>query len=54
LPAILSQEEVVQLIDAACPSFHRDVLMTLYATGARCTDGEGGSVSAFMCARSGE
>jgi len=29
LPAILSQEEVAQLIDAACPSFHRTLLMTL-------------------------
>ena len=38
LPAILSQEEVVQLIDAACPSFHRTILMTLYATGARCAE----------------
>src|ERR1700740_1904522 len=35
LPAILSQEEVTQLIDAACTAFHRTVLMTLYATGAR-------------------
>jgi len=35
LPTILSQEEVVQLIDAACPLFHRTLLMTLYATGAR-------------------
>jgi site-specific recombinase XerD len=31
LPAILSQEEVTRLIDAACTSFHRTVLMTLYA-----------------------
>jgi len=35
LPAILSQEEVAQLIDAACPPFHRTIVMTLYATGAR-------------------
>jgi integrase/recombinase XerD len=35
LPAILSQEEVAQLIDAASTSFHRTLLMTLYATGAR-------------------
>ena len=35
LPAILSQEEVVQLIQAAGPSFHRTLLMTLYATGVR-------------------
>jgi len=38
LPAILSQQEVAQLIDAACPSFHRTLLMTLYATGARCAE----------------
>ena len=35
LPAILSQEEVAQLIDAASRAFHRTLLMTLYATGAR-------------------
>ena len=35
LPTILSQEEVAQLIDAACTPFHRTVLMTLYATGIR-------------------
>src|SRR5256714_5566915 len=35
LPTILSQEEVAQLIDAACTPFHRTVLMTLYATGVR-------------------
>ncbi len=35
LPAILSQEEVTQLIQAASTSFHRTLLMTLYATGAR-------------------
>jgi site-specific recombinase XerD len=35
LPMILSQEEVAQLIDAACTPFHRTVLMTLYATGVR-------------------
>jgi len=35
LPVILSQEEVAQLIDAACPPFHRTILLTLYATGAR-------------------
>ena len=38
LPAILSQEEVAQLIDAACPPFHRTILTTLYATGARCAE----------------
>jgi len=35
LPEILSQEEVARLIDAAEFSFHRILLMTLYATGAR-------------------
>jgi integrase/recombinase XerD len=35
LPTILSQEEVVRLIDAANTPFHRTVLMTLYATGMR-------------------
>ncbi len=35
LPAILSQEEVARLIDAAHTPFHRVVLMTLYATGVR-------------------
>src|SRR3984893_1961480 len=35
LPAILSQEEVAQLIQAASTSFHRTLLMPLYATGAR-------------------
>jgi integrase/recombinase XerD len=35
LPVILSQEEVARLIQAAGTSFHRTLLMTLYATGAR-------------------
>ncbi len=35
LPAILSQDEVARLIDAAYTPFHRIVLMTLYATGVR-------------------
>ncbi len=35
LPAILSQEEVAHLIDAASTLFHRTLLITLYATGAR-------------------
>src|ERR1700740_2761289 len=35
VPAILSQEEVARLIDAADNSFHRTLLMTLYATGVR-------------------
>jgi site-specific recombinase XerD len=38
LPAILSQEEVTQLIDAARTPFHRTLLMTLYATGLRCAE----------------
>ncbi len=32
---ILSQEEVTRLIDAALTPYHRILLMTLYATGAR-------------------
>src|SRR5689334_16004553 len=35
LPTILSKEEVAQLIQAASTSFHRALLMTLYATGVR-------------------
>lgn len=35
LPTILSQEEVGRLIDAALTSYHRTLLMTLYATGVR-------------------
>jgi integrase/recombinase XerD len=35
LPQVLSQEEVSRLIDAAEMPFHRILLMTLYATGAR-------------------
>jgi len=35
LPTILSQEEVAQLIDGARTPYHRVLLMTLYATGAR-------------------
>src|SRR4029078_522483 len=35
LPAILGQEEAAQLIQAAGTSFHRTMLMTLYATGVR-------------------
>jgi len=35
LPAVLSQEEVSQLINAAPTPFYRILLMTLYATGAR-------------------
>ena len=35
LPQVLSREEVTRLIDAAEFPFHRILLMTLYATGAR-------------------
>src|SRR5437763_11005121 len=35
VPSILSQQEVARLIDAADSSFHRTLLMTLYATGVR-------------------
>src|ERR1700746_892902 len=35
LPSILSREKVTQLIDAALTPYHRTLLMTLYATGAR-------------------
>src|ERR1700758_4820700 len=35
LPAILSREEVAQLINAALTPFQRTLLMTLYATGVR-------------------
>jgi site-specific recombinase XerD len=35
LPTILSQDEVARLIDAALTPYHRTLLMTLYATGAR-------------------
>jgi len=35
LPQILSQQEVECLINAASTAFHRTLLMTLYATGAR-------------------
>src|SRR5215510_4264049 len=35
LPQILSEEEVVRLIEAASTSYHRVILMTLYGTGVR-------------------
>ena len=35
LPTVLSQEEVARLINAASTSYHRALLMTLYATGVR-------------------
>jgi len=38
LPQILSKQEVERLINAASTAFHRTLLMTLYATGARNTE----------------
>jgi integrase/recombinase XerD len=38
LPAVLSPTEVARLIQAASTSFHRTLLLTLYATGARCAE----------------
>jgi integrase/recombinase XerD len=38
LPTVLSQEEVARLIDSAPTPFYRILLMTLYATGARCAE----------------
>jgi integrase/recombinase XerD len=38
LPTILSREEVTQLIDAARTPGERILLMTLYATGVRCSE----------------
>ena len=38
LPTILSQEEVARLINSARNSFDQVLLMTLYATGARCAE----------------
>ena len=35
LPVILSEEEVGRLIESACSSYHRVILMTLYGTGVR-------------------
>ena len=35
LPQVISPQEVARLIDAAEMSFHRILLMTLYATAAR-------------------
>ena len=35
LPVILSEEEVVRLIESASTSYHRVILMTLYGTGLR-------------------
>jgi site-specific recombinase XerD len=35
LPAILTQEEVVRLLDSASNLFHRAMLMTAYSTGMR-------------------
>ena len=38
LPTVLSQEEVTQFINSAPTPFYRILLMTLYATGARCAE----------------
>jgi integrase/recombinase XerD len=38
LPTVLSQEEVARLINSARTPFSRVLLMTLYATGARCAE----------------
>ena len=38
LPLVLSQEEVALLIDSARNPFDQVLLMTLYATGARCAE----------------
>ena len=35
LPVILSEQEVARLIESASTSYHRVILMTLYATGLR-------------------
>jgi len=35
LPSILSEEELARLIESAVTSYHRVILMTLYATGLR-------------------
>ncbi len=35
LPQVLGQQEAARLIDAAETAFHRVLIMTLYATGAR-------------------
>jgi len=35
LPTVLSPEEVIRLIDAACNLYHRTLLMTLYSTAIR-------------------
>src|SRR5262245_37126322 len=35
LPVIVSEEEVARLIESASTSYHRVILMTLYATGLR-------------------
>src|ERR1035437_4175851 len=35
LPVILSQDEVGRLIESALITFHRTILVTLYATGVR-------------------
>jgi site-specific recombinase XerD len=38
LPVVLSREELARFFQAARTFFHRTLLMTLYATGARCAE----------------
>jgi site-specific recombinase XerD len=38
LPVVLSREELARFFQAASTFFHRTLLMTLYATGARCAE----------------
>ena len=47
LPTVLSQEEVAQLIDAARTPYHRNLLMTLFATGIRRSELTGACYSVF-------
>jgi len=38
IPLVLSPDEVARLIDSAANLRHRTILMTLYSTGARCSE----------------
>jgi site-specific recombinase XerD len=38
IPIVLSADEVARLIDSAANLRHRTILMTLYSTGARCSE----------------